>query len=195
MRQHRSTHADNDELFERGVLRRLPRLAPHLIPAREHARVAVSALAVLDRETAGHDRAVALEALTHLAKGRGRETELRLHVLHAARPRTGEMPDQARGVVVSGFRLRERRAAERIGGARRLGRKEERLATVQLRLEYVRTVGQLAAPVPLRLRPGCEALLRRVVPLFVRRGEQTGQRRVLREGETGSVLGEGVRIP
>src|SRR5258706_11543853 len=194
MRQHRSTYADDDELFERGVLRRLPRLAPHLIPAREHARVALSTLAVLDRETAGHDRAVALEAFTHLAEGRCRKTELRLHVLHAARPRTGEMPDEARGIVVAGFRLRERSTAERIGGACRFGRKEERLATVQLRLEYVGPLRQLAAPVPLRLRPGGEALLRRVVRLLVRRGEQAGQRRVLREREHASVLEEGVRI-
>src|SRR5258705_12649348 len=81
MRQHRGTHPDDHELFERGVLRRLPRLAPHLIPAREHARVAASAPAVLDRETAGHDRAVALAAPTPPPKGRGREAELRPHDL------------------------------------------------------------------------------------------------------------------
>src|SRR5687767_6291052 len=98
VRQDSCAHANDDELFERGVLRGLPRLAPYLIPTREHARMAVPALAVLDGDATRDDRAVALERLTHFAqRGRG-ETELRFEILDAARPRAGQMPHQARGV-------------------------------------------------------------------------------------------------
>src|SRR6266508_283374 len=67
VREDRGAYAEDDELFERGVLRRLPWLSPHLIPARHHARMAVAAFAVLDRHSSRDDRAVTFEALTHFA--------------------------------------------------------------------------------------------------------------------------------
>ena len=190
VRQDGGAHTEDDELFERGVLRGLPRLAPHLIPAREHARVAVPAFAVLDGHASRDDRAVSLERLTHLAQRRGRETELRLQILDAARTCTGEVPHQARRVVVTGFRLRQRSTAERVGRASRLRREEQRLAAVDLRLEHIRAFRELAAPAPLRLRPRRETLLRRVVRVLVCRGEQAGQRDVLRESQHPAVLKE-----
>src|SRR5258708_6148099 len=42
--EYRGSHAEDHQLLERGVLRRLPRFAPHLVPAREHARVPMAAL-------------------------------------------------------------------------------------------------------------------------------------------------------
>src|SRR5688500_6880545 len=107
--------------------------------------MAVPALAVLDGNASCDDRSVALERFTHLAERRGRETELRFQVLDTARPRAGEMPHQTRRVVVTGFRLRQRRAAERVGRASGVGREEQGLAAVDLRLEDIRPLRELAA--------------------------------------------------
>lgn len=176
VREHRRTNAQHHELFQRGVLRRLPWLAPDLIPARENARVAVPALAVLHRHAPRDDRAVALEAFTHLAQRRGGEAELGLEILHRAGAGAGQMPHQTRGVVVARLRLRQRGTAQRVRSARAFGREEQRLPAMELRLEDVGALGELAAPAPLRLGPRREALLRRVVGLLVRRREQAGQR-------------------
>src|ERR1044072_499960 len=43
VRDARGAAPKDEELVERDVLRGAPRLAPHLVPAGEHARVAVSA--------------------------------------------------------------------------------------------------------------------------------------------------------
>src|SRR5438552_18760815 len=67
VREDRGTHPEHHQLFERGVLRRLPWFAPHLVPPREHARMPVATFAVLDRDAASDDRAFALEAFTTLA--------------------------------------------------------------------------------------------------------------------------------
>src|SRR5436309_12873770 len=80
-----AARTEQDELVERDVLRRLPRLAPHLVPAPEHARVAMAALAVLDRDPAREDRAGLLEPLAHLPQHRGVEAELALQLLDGAR--------------------------------------------------------------------------------------------------------------
>src|SRR5258706_15306692 len=93
------THTEHDELVERGVLGRFPRLAPHLIPARQHARMAVPALAVLDREAARHDRAALLEALARLAQGVRVEPELGLQILDPARTRGCGGAPQLRAVA------------------------------------------------------------------------------------------------
>jgi hypothetical protein len=93
------------------------------------------------------------------------------------------MPHQTRAIVLGRFRLRECRAAQRIDGARGLRREKERLAAVQLRLEDVVALRQLAAPRPLRLRPRCEALLRLVEGFFVRGREERREAAVLRQRE------------
>src|SRR5207249_6020863 len=92
--------AEQDELVERDILRRLPRLAPHLVPAREHARVAMAALAVLDRDPAREDRAGLLEPLAHLPQHRGVEAELALQILDGARTGGLQMTQQAREIVI-----------------------------------------------------------------------------------------------
>src|SRR5688572_13024365 len=102
--------------------------------------MAVATLAVLDGHAARDDRAVALECLTHLAQRRGGKSELGFQVLDAARTRTSKMSYQARRVVVTGFRLRQRSTAERVGRASRLRREEQCLAAVDLRLEHVRAL-------------------------------------------------------
>src|SRR5258706_10820598 len=131
------THTEHDELVERGVLGRLPRLAPHLIPARQHARMAVPALAVLDRQSPRHARAALLEELARLAQGVRVEPELRLEILDRAGTRGREMADELRAVVVARLSLLERGAAQGVRGAGALGREEQRLSAVQLRLEDV----------------------------------------------------------
>src|SRR3982074_1889680 len=110
VREDRGAHAENDQLFERGVLRGLPRLAPHLIPPRKDARMPMSALAVLDGDAARHDRAVALEPLTHLAKSGGRETERGLQVLDGARPGPGQESGSSAVLGRAAARCRSRRA-------------------------------------------------------------------------------------
>src|SRR5207249_4480744 len=81
----------------------------------------------------------------------------------------------------------QRGAAERIRGARALGREEQRLAAVQLRLIDALALRELATPGPLRLWPRGEAGLRRVVGLLVRCTEEARQARVLRERQHLSV--------
>src|SRR5438309_10975555 len=99
VRQDRGAHAEDHQLFERGVLRRLPRFAPDLIPARKHARVPMAAFAVLDRDAPRDDRAVALETLTHLAQRGGREAELGLHVFDGAWTGGREVPPYSCAVL------------------------------------------------------------------------------------------------
>jgi hypothetical protein len=141
------------------------------------------ALAVLDRDAARHDRAALLESLARLAQGVRVEPELRLQILHRARAGGRQVPHELRAVVLARLRLLERGAAERVGSAGALGREEQRLSTMQLRLEDVLVLRDLPTPAPLRLRPRGEALLRRVVGLFVGRAEKAWQAGVLRERE------------
>jgi len=150
----------------------------------------MAAFAVLHRDAAGNDCAVALETLAHLAERSGREAKLGLQVLDGARARSGEVPQHPCAVVGCRFGLRKRGAAERIGRARAIGIQEQRLPAVELGLEDVRTPSELAAPAPFRLRPRRETLLRRVVRLLMRRSEQARDRGVLREREQASVLQE-----
>jgi hypothetical protein len=145
--------------------------------------MAVPTLAVLDREPARHDRAALLESLARLAQGVRVEPELRFQILDRARTRGREMPDELRAVVLARLGLLERGAAQRVGRAGALGGEEQRLPAVELRLEDVLVLRDLATPAPLRLRPRGEALLRRVVRLLVRRAEETRQAGVLRQGE------------
>ena len=189
MRHHGGRDTERDELVERGVLGRLPRLAPDLVPPRQHARVPMTAFAVVHGDAARDDRAGLLETFARLAQRGGVKTELGLEVLDRARSRGLQMPHQPRAIVGRRIGLLERGTAQRIRGARRFGREEQRLAAMQFRLEDVVAERELAAPAPLRLRPRREALLRVIESFLVRGGEEArdaavlGQREQLAIGE------------
>src|SRR5512143_236188 len=181
VRHDRGTHTEHHELVERGLFGGLPRLAPHLIPSRQDARMTLATLGVLHGDATRDDRAAPFERVAELAERRRLEAELALQILYGARPRRPQMPHDASGIVLAALGRLERRPAERIGRACALRRQEERLPPVQLRLEDTFALRDLATPAPLRLRPRREAPLRLLERLLVRRREEAGQDAVLRE--------------
>src|SRR2546430_13939019 len=112
MHEHRGANSDEDELGERLFPIRLPGLVPDLVPSRELARMAMSALRVVDRDIARHDGADHLEVLPHLAQ-RGRlEAELGLHVVELRRTRGLQVSQETRSVVTRAVRFDKRGAGE-----------------------------------------------------------------------------------
>src|SRR2546423_5234948 len=119
MREDRGANPDEHELGERLILIRLPGLVPALVPSRELARVAMTALPVVHGDVARHDRRNGLELLAYFPQ-RGRlESELGLHVLELRWPRRPQMPDQTRTFVAGSVGFGQRRARERVDRAHR----------------------------------------------------------------------------
>src|SRR2546423_1688606 len=157
VREYRRAHADQHELGEGLLLIRLPRLVPHLVPSRELARVAMTALAVVDGDVTRHHGAERFELLTHLAKCGRRETELGLHVVDLRWTRGSQMANEPRSLVARGVGLRERRAGERVDRAHGGLMAEKHLAPMHLKLADAGTQGELAAQPPRPLQPRAEA--------------------------------------